>query len=84
MTKFGLKARKNDLKDWKSLIKTIKNAKKTVKIGIVGKYFETGKFTLMDSYISVIEAVKHATYHFKRKPEIFWLSAEKYEKNPPC
>ena len=63
-------------------MKTIKNAKKTVKIGIVGKYFETGKFTLMDSYISVIEAVKHAAYHFKRKPEIFWLSAEEYEKNP--
>ncbi len=74
--------RKKNLKDWKALVRTIKNAKKTVKIGIVGKYFETGKFTLMDSYISVIEAVKHAAYHFKRKPEIFWLSAEKYEKNP--
>ena len=74
--------RKIDLKDWKALVRTIKNSKKTVKIGIVGKYFETGKFTLMDSYISVIEAVKHAAYYFKRKPEIFWLSAGKYEKNP--
>ncbi len=73
--------RKIDLKDWKALVRTIKNSKKTVKIGIVGKYFETGKFTLMDSYISVIEAVKHAAYYFKRKPEIFWLSAGKYEKN---
>ncbi len=74
--------RKKNLRDWKALVKTIKNAKKTVKIGIVGKYFETGRFTLMDSYISIIEAVKHAAYHFKRKPEIFWLSAEEYEKNP--
>ena len=74
--------RKKNLRDWKALVKTIKNAKKTVKIGIVGKYFETGRFTLMDSYISIIEAVKHSAYYFKRKPEIFWLSAEEYEKNP--
>jgi len=60
----------------------IKTVKKSVKIGIVGKYFETGKFTLMDSYISIIEAIKHASFALKRKPEIFWLSAEKYEKSP--
>ena len=53
-----------------------------VKIGIVGKYFETGKFTLMDSYISIIEALKQASWFHKRKPEIHWLSAEKYEKSP--
>jgi len=82
LKKLGLAPRKKDLKDWEALIKTIKNASKSVKIGIVGKYFETGKFTLMDSYISVIEAVKHAAYFFRRRPEIFWLSAEKYEKNP--
>jgi len=50
-----------------------------VKIGMVGKYFETGKFTLMDSYISIIEAVKQASWFHKRKPEIHWFSAEKYE-----
>ncbi len=77
-----LKPRKNDLKDWRELIKTIRRTEKTVKIGMVGKYFETGDFTLMDSYISVIEAIKHASYSNKRKPEIFWLSAEKYERDP--
>lgn len=82
LKRFGLKPKGNDLKDWEVLVKTIKNTKKTIKIGMVGKYFETGNFTLMDSYISVIEAIKHASYFFKRKPEIFWLSAEKYEKNP--
>ena len=79
---FDLKPKKNDLKDWKELVKTMKRNGKTVKIGMVGKYFETGNFTLMDSYISVIEAIKHASFYNKRKPEIFWLSAEKYEKNP--
>ncbi len=80
LKKLNLRPRKKrDLKDWEALIKTIKNTKKAVKIGIVGKYFETGKFTLTDSYISVIESIKHAAYFFKRKPEIFWLSAERYD-----
>ncbi|MCJ7786749.1 CTP synthase [Patescibacteria group bacterium] len=82
LKKFGLKAKKQNLGDWQKLIKTIKTAKKPVKIGIVGKYFETGNFTLMDSYISIIEAIKHSAAFFKRKPEIFWIGTEKYEKNP--
>ncbi|MDI6602866.1 MAG: CTP synthase [Patescibacteria group bacterium] len=82
LKKFDLPIKKRNLKDWEKLVKIIKNAKKSVKIGLVGKYFQTGQFTLMDSYISIIEAIKHATWFFKRKPEIFWLSAEKYEQNP--
>ena len=83
LKKFGLRTRnRGNLRDWKKLANTIKVAKKSVKIGIVGKYFETGKFTLTDSYISVIEAVKHACWFHKRKAEIHWLSAEEYEKNP--
>ncbi|MFH1462535.1 MAG: CTP synthase [bacterium] len=81
LKKSGLKAKRNNLKDWKKLVKTIKTSKKPVKIGVVGKYFETGKFTLMDSYISVIEAVKHAAWFFKKKPEIHWLSSQDYERN---
>lgn len=81
--KLNLKAKRGpDLKEWKDLVDIIKGSKEPVKIGIVGKYFETGKFTLLDSYISVIEAVKHACYFFKKKPEITWLSASKYEENP--
>lgn len=82
LEKFGKKYGKADLNPWRRLIKTIKTARKTVKIGIVGKYFETGKFTLADSYISVIEAVKHAAWSFKTKPEIEWLSSGVYERNP--
>ena len=82
LKKFNLRSKKNNLKDWKALVKTIKGAKKPVKIGIVGKYFETGKFTLIDSYISIIEAIKHACWFYKRKPEIHWLSSGNFEKNP--
>jgi len=80
LKKFGLKPRKQNLRDWERLVRTIKEAEKPVRIGIVGKYFKTGKFTLMDSYISIIEAIKHASWFYKRKPEIYWLSAENYEK----
>ncbi|MCK4781475.1 CTP synthase [Candidatus Parcubacteria bacterium] len=81
LNKFGMPAPKKDLKDWKKLVNVIKNSSETVKIGIVGKYFETGKFTLMDSYISIIEAIKHACWEHKKKPEISWLSAGEYEKD---
>jgi len=82
LSKVNLRARKKNLVSWQKLVKTIKNAKKEVKIGIVGKYFSTGNFTLSDSYISVIEAIKHAAWYFKRKPKIFWLNSEEYEKQP--
>jgi len=81
LKKTGLKARKKDLKEWKALVERIKRKKKPVKIGIVGKYFETGSFSLMDSYISVIEAIKHACWSQNRHPEIHWLSAQKFEKD---
>jgi CTP synthase len=82
LKKFGLRQKRENLKDWRELVRVIKRAEKTVKIGIVGKYFESGEFTLMDSYISVIEAIKHASFFLLRKPEISWLAAEKYEKSP--
>ncbi|MBU1922624.1 CTP synthase, partial [Patescibacteria group bacterium] len=80
--KFEMRPKHNDLKEWRSLLKVINSVKIPVKIAIVGKYFETGNFTLMDSYISVIESIKHASWFYKRKPEIYWLSSGEYEKNP--
>ena len=83
LKKFDLSPRKKtDLQEWEALVNVIETAKKPVKIGIVGKYFDTGDFTLADSYISVIEAIKHASWFYQRKPEIHWLSSEKYEKDP--
>jgi CTP synthase len=53
-----------------------------VKIGIVGKYFGTGDFVLADAYLSVIEAIKHAAFFYRRKPEIDWINAEQFEQDP--
>ncbi len=87
LKRFGMSPKAKDLKEWRRLVKVIRNVEgsgysKRIKIGIVGKYFKTGRFTLMDSYISIIEAIKHACWYYKKKPEIFWLSAGQYEKDP--
>ncbi len=78
---FGLKTGKIHNNQWKCFVDKINSAKDTVKIGIIGKYFTDGKFVLADSYISVIEAVKHAAWALGKKPEIVWISAEKYESD---
>ncbi|MBI2022704.1 CTP synthase [Candidatus Daviesbacteria bacterium] len=82
LKKLGLKRQQNDLKDWKKFVDKMNFAKKVVKIGIVGKYFTTGDFTLSDSYISVIEAIKHASYAQGLKPEITWIDAGKLQEKP--
>jgi len=78
LKKLNLKPRGKNMRGWNRLVASIRRAKKPVKIGIVGKYFDAGDFILEDSYISVIEAVKHATYFFKRKPEFHWLNADEF------
>ncbi len=82
LKKFNIKSKSRaNLNEWRKFINVIRNPSGKVKIGVVGKYFKTGKFTLMDSYISVIEAIKHAAWHFKKEAEIQWLDSETYEKN---
>ena len=80
LNKFGMRTTKKDLKEWRKLVKVAKNKKlKKIKIGIVGKYFSTGDFVLSDSYISVIEAIKHASWDMKVQPEIEWINSGQFE-----
>jgi len=81
LAKFGLNSRKKDLFDWRKMVAAAKRAKNEVDIGIVGKYFSTGDFCLTDSYISVIEAVKHACIINKCHPNLHWVNAEEIEQN---
>jgi CTP synthase len=83
LKKLGLMPQKKQAKgndDWKRLVSKIKNAKKSVEIGIVGKYFVSGDFSFGDSYISVLEAIKHAAAHENCHANIHWLNAEEVEK----
>jgi CTP synthase len=80
---FGLpEASTNKLVTWKKLLSAIDHTKGEVKIGVIGKYFSTGDFTLSDAYISVIEAIKHAAWANGRTPKLTWLNSEAYEKKP--
>ncbi len=80
LKKLNLKIKKADLRKWAQVIKTINQAKKTVNIGLVGKYFKIGKFTLADSYISVIEAVKHGCWPNHCRPNFHWISTDQIAK----
>ncbi len=82
LEKVGMKPRRHLSPAWRSMIHRMRTARIPIRIGIVGKYFGTGDFTLSDSYLSVIEAIRHAAWLSKRKPEIDWLNAEQYEKDP--
>lgn len=82
LRKLGLRKEENDLNTWKNYIAKIKKFDKKVKIGIVGKYFDIGAFKLSDSYISVIEAVKHAAWNNNVRPEIEWIDSKIFEKQP--
>lgn len=70
------------LRKWKKLISEIESSKKEVNIALVGKYFKTGDYSLEDSYVSVIEAIKHAAWRHGIKPNLHWLNSEEFEKNP--
>jgi CTP synthase len=78
----GVSSRTTKLDPWKKLNKKIASATKEVQIAVVGKYFATGDYTLSDSYISVIEALKHASWHNGVKPVLTWVDSEQFEKSP--
>jgi len=81
LRKLNLKKDKNKMKTWENYIKKIRRLKTPVKIGIVGKYFDIGTSQLSDSYISVIEAVKHAAWNNNLTPEIRWIDSKEFEKD---
>ena len=65
-----------DMSAWEKGTQLHNQAEKELPIALVGKY--TG---LDDAYLSVIEALKTAAVHHKRKAEIVWIDSEKLEEN---
>ncbi len=74
-----LRPKTSDLRVWRRAARRLTMSAAPVRIGIVGKYFKTGEFTLADAYISVIESLKHAAGRLGRRLEIDWLDAADYE-----
>jgi len=75
-------ATNEDAVKWAKFAKSTHSYKSELNIAIVGKYFNTGDFTLSDSYLSVIEAVKYSSYTSGVKPILTWISSMDFEKDP--
>ncbi len=70
----GLDNPEPDLDDWKALVSRVMSATAKVKIGLIGKYV-----SLVDAYLSVVEALNHAGAHHGVQVEIDWIQAEEVE-----
>ncbi|MDQ3350971.1 MAG: CTP synthase, partial [Actinomycetota bacterium] len=63
-----------DLAPWSQLVDRIEAATQPVRIGLIGKYVQ-----LHDAYLSVVESLKHASFHHGAAVEIDWIQAEDVE-----
>ncbi len=78
--KLRLKLKPIKLSKWTRFVNSVNSNSKRIKIAMVGKYFATGNYVLSDSYICVIEALKHAGAKLNIKPELTWINSEDLEK----
>lgn len=60
-----------DLSDWKSMVEDLHHSRKSVTIGLVGKYV-----ALHDAYLSVAEALRHGGIANRAQVNIRWIDAE--------
>jgi CTP synthase len=73
--KLKLKFKEPKLDEWEDFVNKIKNPKKEVKVAMIGKYTK-----LKDSYISIIEALRHSGAHLLVRPRLIWLEATDIEE----
>ena len=66
-------------KNWKKVVHIRKTAKKSVKIGVVGKYI-----TLQDAYKSIDESLKHGAIANNINLDIVKIEADDLEKKSPA
>jgi CTP synthase len=79
MRKLQLEPRKRMSSHWQELVKKIKTKREPVKIAMVGKYV-----TMLDTYASLVEALRAAAWHNGRSLDLDWIDAEKLEKEDPA
>ena len=70
----GFDDRPLDLTEWRDLYRKVLAVKGEVRIGLIGKYV-----SLVDAYLSVVEALNHGGIHQGVKVEIEWIQAEQVE-----
>jgi len=63
-----------NLTQWNQMLSLKEGVQKNIKIAILGKYFG-----LPDSYMSVVEALKHACLQNKVNLDLVWIDADNFE-----
>jgi len=66
---------------WQKLVTSMLNPKFNIKVAMVCKYIDIGNFELTDAYVSINEALKHASAYMTAKIKIDWIDAKKFENN---
>jgi CTP synthase len=74
---FAMEASEPDLTRWKEPIERSQKATHSVRIALVGKYVQ-----LVDAYLSVSEALRHAASLQDSRVEIDWIDSESLESCP--
>ncbi len=74
--KLELETELPDLLQWRTMVEKMKEARRQVHIGLVGKYIE-----LHDSYLSVVEALRHAGAYNDCQVVVDWIDSEVLEQN---
>ena len=69
--RLGFGTRTPDLAQWQDMVTRTRHANQEVTIALVGKYIE-----LHDAYMSVLEALTHASTHHQAKVHIRWIASE--------
>lgn len=73
--KLGLRIVEPELSLWRDFVNQVKRASKEVSIAMVGKYTR-----LRDSYLSIVEALRHAAAPLSIRPVLEWVEATDIER----
>ncbi len=73
-TRLSLDSDDPNLDQWKKMLSLKDGVKKDIKIAILGKYFG-----LPDSYMSVVESLKHSCLQNKVNLELVWIDADNFD-----
>ncbi len=80
LTKLHLRPKsKPNWTKWKKLVNNLAHEKE-ITVGIVGKYLSIGDYELSDSYLSVVQALKHASANLNVGIDIKFIPSQSLEK----
>ena len=74
--RLSLNSESPELEEWKKMLSLKNGVEQSINIAILGKYFG-----LPDSYMSVVEALKHSCLQNKVTLNLVWIDADNFDLN---